>query len=128
VQGSVKPRRPNCYDQADKVWRSDYPSPCGPPARRLSKNHLEGRSAAFFCYGDRGGADLDATGRPKILMHKEWFDPKKEPCDNERDAYQSLVWQCRYSGVEVPDALRISGSENYTRTRKRIALKARRQR
>jgi hypothetical protein len=38
-------------------------------------------------------------------MHKEWFDPKKEPYDNERDAYQSLVWQCRYSGVEVPDAL-----------------------
>ena len=73
--------------------------------RELSKNHLEGRSAAFFCYGDRGGADLDATGRPKILMHKEWFDPKEEPYDKERNAYQGLVWQCRYSGVEVPDAL-----------------------
>jgi hypothetical protein len=38
-------------------------------------------------------------------MQKEWFDPKKEPYDDARDAYQSLVWQCRYSGVEVPDAL-----------------------
>ena len=52
--------------------------------RELSKNHLEGRSAAFFCYGDRGGAALDTTGRPKILMHKEWFDPKEEPYDKER--------------------------------------------
>ena len=49
--------------------------------RELSKNHLEGRSAGFFCYGDRGGADLDAGGRPKI--HKEWFDPKDEPYDCE---------------------------------------------
>lgn len=72
--------------------------------RELSKNHLEGRSA-FFCYGDRGGADLDATGRPKILVYREWFDPKEEPLDNERDAYQGLVWQCRYSGGEVPNAL-----------------------
>lgn len=37
--------------------------------------------------------------------HKEWFDPKDEPYDHERNAYQSLVWQCRYSGIEVPDSL-----------------------
>ena len=73
--------------------------------RELSKNHLEGRSAAFFCYGDRGAADLDAAGRPKILTHEGWFDPKDEPYDNERNAYQSLIWQCRYSGIEVPDSL-----------------------
>jgi hypothetical protein len=90
----------------------------------LSKNHLEGRSAAFFCYGDRGGADLDAEGRPKILAHKEWFDPKDEPYDNERNAYQSLVWQygtmasrCRTrSGL----TLRL-GLENYTLTAKPTA-------
>ena len=57
--------------------------------RELSKNHLEGRSAAFFCYGDRGAADLDAAGRPKI--HKGWFNPKDEPYDNERNAYQNLI-------------------------------------
>jgi hypothetical protein len=54
---------------------------------------------------DRRAADLGAEGRPKILVHKEWFDPKDEPHDNERNAYQSLVWQCRYSGVEVRDPL-----------------------
>jgi hypothetical protein len=41
-----------------------------PQWKELSRNHLEDRSAAFFCYGDRGAADLDATGRPKILTHK----------------------------------------------------------
>jgi hypothetical protein len=71
----------------------------------LSRNHLEGRTAAFFCYGDRGALDLDRAGRPKLLVRKEWFDPKKEPHADERDAYESLVWQCRYSGIEVPDAL-----------------------
>lgn len=71
----------------------------------LSKNHLEGRTAAFFCYGDQGAADLDEDGRPKLLRDKEWFDPRDEPYPNERDAYQALVWQCRYSGIEVPDEL-----------------------
>ena len=36
---------------------------------------------------------------------REWFDPKEEPYDNERDTCEGLVWQCRYSGVEVPDSL-----------------------
>jgi len=71
----------------------------------LSRNHLEGRTAAFFCYGDEGGDELDATGRPKKLRRKAWFDPAEEPFADERDAYRSLVWQCRYSGIEVPDRL-----------------------
>jgi hypothetical protein len=77
-----------------------------PQWEELSKNHLEGRSAAFFCYGDKGGADMDESGRPKNLEHKDWFDPKQEPenCDG-REAYQGPVWQCRYSGIEVPDVL-----------------------
>ncbi|GAA4342543.1 hypothetical protein [Flaviaesturariibacter amylovorans] len=71
----------------------------------LSRNHLEGRTAAFFCYGDEGSDELDAEGRPKILEHKHYFDPAQEPFRNERDAYAPLVWQCRYGGVEVPDHL-----------------------
>ena len=72
---------------------------------QLSQNHLEGRSAAFFCYGDGGGDELDQGGRPKILRHRKWFDPEAEPFDDMRDSYAPLVWQCRYSGIEVPDAL-----------------------
>jgi hypothetical protein len=71
----------------------------------LSRNHLEGRTAAFFCYGNEGADELDATGRPRILRHPTWFDPEKEPFQEPRDAYAPLVWQCRYSGVEVPDPL-----------------------
>ena len=71
----------------------------------LSHNHLEGRTAGFFCYGDGGGEELDETGRPKALRHRHYFDPGAEPFDHERDSYAPLVWQCRYSGIEVPDAL-----------------------
>jgi hypothetical protein len=76
-----------------------------PQWQELSLNHLEGRTAAFFCYGDGGGDELDATGRPKILRHPEYFDPEDEPFEDMRDTYAPLVWQCRYGGVEVPDEL-----------------------
>ena len=71
----------------------------------ISQNHLEGRSAGFFCYGDEGAAELAGDGRPKILRHNQWFDPDAEPFEDERDAYAPLVWFCRYSGIEVPDQL-----------------------
>ncbi len=70
--------------------------------KALSVNHLEGRTAAFFCYGDEGGDEFGADGRPIMLQHKEYFNPEEEPFNNERDAYAPLVWQCRYGGVEVP--------------------------
>ncbi len=72
---------------------------------KLSVNHLEGRTAGFFVYGDGGADEADKTGRPKILRHKEWFNPDEEPFDEERDTYAPIVWQCRYSGIEVPDKL-----------------------
>ena len=53
----------------------------------------------------RGGRRDGASGRPKKLRHAEWFDPEGEPFENERDAYRPLVWQSRYSGIEVPDDL-----------------------
>jgi len=73
--------------------------------KELSLNHLEGRTAAFFCYGDEGGDEMDENNVPKILMHKSYFDGQKDPFNNERDAYAPLVWQCRYGGIEVPDHL-----------------------
>jgi hypothetical protein len=76
-----------------------------PEWQELSQNHLEGRTAAFFCYGDGGADETAPDGRPKLLRHREYFDPGKEPFEDERDAYAPLAWQCRYSGVEVPDHL-----------------------
>ena len=71
----------------------------------LSQNHLEGRSAGFFCYGDGGASDLDTSGRPVMLRHREYFNPQQEPFRDMRESYAPLVWQCRYSGIEVPDSL-----------------------
>jgi hypothetical protein len=76
-----------------------------PQWSELSLNHLEGRTAAFFCYGDGGADEPDAAGRPRLLRHPEYFDPAEEPFENARDSYAPLVWQCRYSGIEVPDPL-----------------------
>jgi len=75
--------------------------------KEISKNHLSGRTAAFFCYGDDGADEEDGKGMPKNLAHPEWFDAKTHPMrgDDEREAYLGLVWQCRYSDIEVPDAL-----------------------
>lgn len=73
--------------------------------KTLSLNHLEGRTAGFFCYGDGGGDEIDEFGKPKILKHQNYFDPQHEPFENMRDAYAPLVWQCRYGGIEVPDQL-----------------------
>lgn len=71
----------------------------------LSLNHLEGRTAAFFCYSDAGADEMDASGRPRKLRHGDWFDPESEPFEEMRNAYAPLVWQCRYSGIEAPDGL-----------------------
>jgi hypothetical protein len=44
---------------------------------------------------------------PKKVEHPEWFDAKQHPMRGKdgKLAYQGLVWQCRYSDVEVPDDL-----------------------
>ena len=76
-----------------------------PQWKELSVNHLQGRTAAFFCYGDGGADEVDDAGRPKVLRDANYFDPDEEQFDDERDAYAPLVWQCRYSGIEVPDGL-----------------------
>lgn len=76
-----------------------------PEWEELSLNHLEGRTAGFFCYSDAGGNEMDEGGRPKKLRHKAWFDPDREPFEDMRQAYAPLVWQSRYSGIEVPEEL-----------------------
>lgn len=73
--------------------------------KELMQNHLEGRTAGFFCYGDGGGDEMNENNVPKILRHKVYFDGSKEPFDDMRQAYAPLVWQCRYGGVQVPDNL-----------------------
>ena len=75
-----------------------------PEWKELGLNHLEGRTCAFFTYGDDAQDERDADQRPIYLSHPEYFDPAQEPKD-QRDAYNGLAWQCRFSGIEVPDDL-----------------------
>jgi hypothetical protein len=72
--------------------------------KELALNHLEGRTCGFFVYGDDAQDERNADGRPVYLRHPEWFDPSQEP-EDQRETYSGLAWQCRFSGVEVPDAL-----------------------
>jgi multimeric flavodoxin WrbA len=97
--------RPDLIDKKDTLKAQALER--SPLWHGLSRNHLSGRTAGFFCYGDDGANEEDAQGRPKILEHPEWFDADAHPQrgDQERLAYQALVWQCRYSDIEVPDAL-----------------------
>ncbi len=77
-----------------------------PEWKELGLNHLEGRTAGFFCYGDDAQEERDENGRPRYIRpeHAHYFDPDKEPVD-QRGTYAPLVWQCRFSGIEVPDPL-----------------------
>ena len=97
--------RPDLIDKKDT--RKAQALERSPLWRDISKNHLSGRTAAFFCYGDDGANEEDGNGMPAKLAHPEWFDAKEHPMrgGDERLAYQGLVWQCRYSDIEVPDRL-----------------------
>jgi hypothetical protein len=75
-----------------------------PEWKELALNHLEGRTCGFFIYGDDAQDERNPDQRPVYLRHPEWFDPAQEPEDH-RETYNGLVWQCRFSGIEVPDEL-----------------------
>lgn len=72
--------------------------------KELALNHLEGRTCGFLIYGDDAQDERKPDGRPVYLRHPEWFDPSQEP-EDRRETYNGLVWQCRFSGIEVPDPL-----------------------
>jgi hypothetical protein len=97
--------RPDLIDKKDTLKAQALER--SPLWQELHKNHLSGRTAAFFCYGDDGADEEDGEGKPKNLDHPEWFDAKAHPQrgKDEREAYQGLVWQCRYGDIEVPDEL-----------------------
>lgn len=62
------------------------------------KNHLEGKTAAFFVHGDAGADDYIRAKKPA-----SYLQAPKEREPGHRCAIRPLVWQCRYSGVVVPE-------------------------
>lgn len=79
-------------------------------------NHLQGKFAAFFAHGDNGGADYreqapkESKARPFPESLREHLVTLKDPegtTNDPREAIMPLVWQCRYSGIFVPDDLAV---------------------
>jgi multimeric flavodoxin WrbA len=67
----------------------------------LIKNHLEGKYGAFFVHGDAGAADYKDREYPDSYskVEESLFD------SDAKVAIKPIVFQCRYSGINVPDDL-----------------------
>lgn len=62
--------------------------------RHLLKNHLAGKTAAFYVHGDDGADDY--SGEQLNTGDSEW---------EVSNSVMPLVYQCRYSGINCPDEL-----------------------
>jgi len=62
--------------------------------KHLLRNHLEGKTAAFYIHGDDGADDYSKD--PIEIGDSNW-DPV--------NSIMPLVYQCRYSGINCPDEL-----------------------
>jgi multimeric flavodoxin WrbA len=66
--------------------------------KKLLKNHLEGKVAAFFIHGNNGANDYEGVKIPLSMADCEHKITSKE-------AIMPIVNQCRYSGIFAPDHL-----------------------
>ena len=79
----------------------------------LLKNHYEGKFAAFFIHGDAGGEDYrEFAKKPKKYLptipdsfKRHLKNGDEGWVNNPRNSIMPLVWQCRYSGIYVPEDL-----------------------
>lgn len=62
--------------------------------KKLLKNHLQDKLAAFLVHGDDGANDYD--GNQPFTGDSSW---------DVRNCVMPLVYQCRYSGINCPDDL-----------------------
>lgn len=84
---------------------------------QLLVNHYEGKYAAFLIHGDAGGKDYaeflnnpDGKFHPKLPDSYTRYSSDADPAnsgwvDNPKNSIMGLVWQCRYSGIHVPNDL-----------------------
>jgi multimeric flavodoxin WrbA len=78
----------------------------------LLKNHFAGKYAAFLAHGDDGGVDYREfsddinwhSSMPPSLK-KFMLGETEGSVNHPRNAVMPLAWQCRYSGINVPDDL-----------------------
>lgn len=68
--------------------------------KKLAKNHLEGKVAAFYIHGDDGADDYKDIDVPESML-KYNIGRFNEP----KNAIMPIVWQCRYMGIDSPEEL-----------------------
>lgn len=68
---------------------------------KFLKNHLDGKVGAFYSHGDNGADDYIRAPIPKALN----IVKEKTLSPGPRESMMPQVWQCRYSGIWVPDEL-----------------------
>lgn len=72
----------------------------------LLSNHFEGKVAAFISQGDDGANDYKEFGGDKPLPDSFSYKVGSyDQINDPREALMPIVWQCRYSGIFVPDHL-----------------------
>jgi hypothetical protein len=76
-----------------------------PQWQELTRNHLEGRTAAFFCYGILAPMSSIASAPKNSAAEAMVRAGRGAVSWRGGEAYQGLVWQCHFSGIEVPDHL-----------------------
>jgi len=67
----------------------------------LLKNHYEGKVGAFFIHGNNGANDYIDKKLPLSLS--DYYDDEKE--FSIKECVMPIVFQCRYSGIFVPENL-----------------------
>jgi len=93
--------------QARYMWGDDAKNPAKTKPfsktdefKKMVKNHLEGKVGAFYIHGDDGADDYKGRKMPDSYNKYE-IGKFNEP----KNAILPIVWQCRYSGIDVPEEL-----------------------
>lgn len=71
----------------------------------LLRNHYEGKYGAFLIHGDNGGADYAVHDLPESFTRHMTKKGDEGWVNDPKNSVMNLVWQCRYSGIFVPDDL-----------------------
>ena len=79
----------------------------------MLENHYEGKFAAFFIHGDAGGEEYrEYAKKPKKYLptipdsfRRHLKNGDEGWVNDPRNSIMPLVWQCRYSGIYVPEDL-----------------------
>jgi len=74
-----------------------------PEVKLITRNHLAGRSAAFYVFGDNGANELGEDDYPWFMRQEDKdYPPETNKCFVQPEsAVMPIAMQCLYSGIHV---------------------------